>query len=285
MTVQQLKNEIIDRLSPAVGNREATAMCRVILEDAASIDRINATLNPARELEEETVARVGRIVSEVAGGRPLQYVLGFTYFHGLKLKVDESVLIPRPETSQLVDIILDRYKDTPDLKVVDFCTGSGAIAIALSRNLPFAEIVATDISDAALRTAASNISNLRIRNVTLKKDDVLAEDFDCSDGELDIIVSNPPYVDESEKIGIDRRVTDYEPKLALFVPDDNPLLFYRAIVNIASKKLKKGGAIFFEINPRHASGIETLLEENGFKEVELLRDFNNSLRFAAAIHA
>ena len=278
MTVSDVKKEISDRLVPAVGADEANAMTRVILEDVLRLTPVDIALHPERTVEDFTVSRLKDIVARVVGGEPLQYVLGHAMFMGLDLKVSPAVLIPRPETGQLVDMITDRFGTKQDLSVLDLCTGSGCIAIALGRALPFAHVRAVDNSVAALAVAEDNASRLQVK-VDFTLEDVLRLQ-DASEPLYDIIVSNPPYVAESERKDMDSRVLDHEPSAALFVPDDNPLVFYRAISHYALTSLKSSGTLYFEINPLFADALHDELLSDGWSDVVVLRDYKGLNRFA-----
>lgn len=280
MTLGELKQLVLRRLSEDIDNREAKAMVSVILEDVLNLKGVDVVLKSDLVLEKETVDKVLKIAERVLKGEPLQYVLGITMFHGLKLTVRPGVLIPRPETSGLVDIIYDKLGNTPDLRILDVCTGSGAIAIALSRIMPFSEITAIDISGVAIEVTEQNCKNLNIKNVTVLQSDVLKDGL--PQNTFDVIVSNPPYVEENEKGSIDARVLNYEPEIALFVPDENPLLFYEKIASAALKALNPNGLLFFEINPRHHVDIQNLLNSLGYSDIEIERDFAGIYRYAIA---
>lgn len=280
-TLLGIKNSLVARLTPAVGDREARAMAALILEDAAGADKIRIALNPDKQVEPETERRIDKIAERVIAGEPLQYILGIAEFHGLRIGVRPGVLIPRPETSGLVDMIVRDYDGRADLRVLDVCTGSGAIALALARNLPFCEVTAVDVSPTALEVAADNAATLKVNNIRLIEADVLK--MQLPDGPYDIIVSNPPYVDNSERADMDARVLDHEPALALFVPDSDPLLFYRHIAKSALNVLKPGGHIYFELNPRHAREVARLLESLNYEDVMTQRDFTGRMRYAVAM--
>lgn len=286
MTRKELKNLITKELAHTVEGREAEAMARVILEDIAALTVTKILCDGDIPVEQSTVDKVLSAVERVKGGEPVQYVIGSAMFHGFRLQVDPGVLIPRPETSGLVDIICDIYKGKTDLHILDACTGSGAIAIALARQLPFSRVIGVDISDDAIAIAKKNCNDLSVKNVTIIKSDILQPETLHNQlstiAPLDIIVSNPPYVLENEKAYIDPRVLDHEPALALFVPDDEPLLFYKSIVSLALKYLKSRGSLFFEINPSQAKNIEALLNQNGFTDIDILRDFDGKYRYAIA---
>lgn len=254
-------------------------MADIILEDYLGIKHIDLALNPDRTVTDDTAANVQRIVTRVVNGEPIQYVLGVARFHGLRLDVAPGVLIPRPETSQLVDFIVDDAGDKPDLSVLDVCTGSGAIAAALGRSLRFPRLTAVDFSTKALDIARRNFTMLNVK-VDVIEMDVLKSPL--PDGSFNIIVSNPPYVDESERSGIDGRVLDYEPAEALFVPNDNPLIFYRRITSESYGRLASGGRLYFEINPRHAEETADLVRNAGFIDVECRLDYIGRKRFVTA---
>lgn len=255
-------------------------MVDALLEDMAGITRLDVALSPQRDIHPDTVTRLQHAAVRVADGEPLQYVTGKAWFHGLSLQVGPGVLIPRPETSQLVDIILDSAGKRPDLDVLDVCTGSGAIAVALARDLPFAHVTATDIAPQAITTARANATALKV-NIQVTDMDALKEGLPS--GRYDIIVSNPPYIIPSERSTIDPRVVDHEPALALFVEsDDDPLLFYRAIARESFTRLKPAGKLFFEINPLFARQVKDMLLQTGYNDVRIERDYKGNLRFAIA---
>ena len=266
-------------LTPKFGEREATAMARLILMNLKGWDLTHLMANEYKEASDFIKGRSREILDQLLQDVPIQYALGETTFYGLKLKVGPGVLIPRPETEELVDIIVKENRGS-DLRVLDLCTGSGAIAIALARNLPFSEVDAIDISSEAIAIAEENASLLKVK-VNIRRGDVF--NIKLPREKYNIIVSNPPYVDESEKGGMEPNVLNYEPHSALFVPDDNPLIFYREIAKIALDALLPGGKLYFEINPRHASQLKSLLENFGYRDVEIMRDIHGKERFAKAV--
>ena len=257
-------------------------MARIILEDVAGVSRTAAIIDPGRLLEDATVARISAIVGRVADGEPLQYVLGEAVFMGMRLRVTPHTLIPRPETAGLVDIITDEYSGAKDLQIIDIGTGSGCIAIALARALPYCAVTAADISAEALAVAADNASSLGTSNVKCVRLDALHLPTPAAPL-YDIIVSNPPYVTVAEKADMDRRVLDYEPGTALFVPDDDPLRFYRAIAVYAQSALRPGGSLYFEINPLYATDMEQMLRSLAFENVDIRRDYRGKKRYAVCL--
>ncbi|MDE6682525.1 MAG: peptide chain release factor N(5)-glutamine methyltransferase, partial [Muribaculaceae bacterium] len=201
------------------------------------------------------------------------------YFYGMNLSVDSSTIITRPETEELVDMIVKEWSGSSDLRVLDIGTGSGAIAIALARNLPFSQVTAIDISQDALKAAQRNAEKLKAK-IRFLNEDVFR--YEPDPHSFDIIVSNPPYIDESEKAAMESNVLDYEPHTALFVPDATPLIFYSRIAEIASAALTEKGMLYFEINPRHSEELCDLLRNEGFADVEIHRDIHGKERFISA---
>lgn len=255
-------------------------MARLILRSLKGWSLAELMANENRPASDYVINRSQEVVSQLLEDVPVQYALGEAEFYGLKLKVGPGVLIPRQETEELVDLIV-RENPQPDLRVLDLCTGSGAIAVALARNLPFSEVEGVDVSPKALDYARENVESLKARNVKLMQADVFKTDF--PEESFDIIVSNPPYVDESEKSEMEANVLDHEPHEALFVSDEDALVFYRRIAAIAAAALAHGGHLYFEINPRHAADLRLMLEKAGFDEVRIIADSHGRERMAAAV--
>lgn len=280
MTAEAISRELTSTLTATLGAGEARATSRLLMEDVAGFTPKKLFTDGRRELEPETVESLRRMASRIAGGEPPQYVTGSALFMGMKLDVTPAVLIPRPETEGLVDLIIDDYRGRNDLRVMDIGTGSGCIAIALARALPFARIDAVDISPDALEVAGRNSSRLAAR-VNFGIMDILNEQVPAVPS-FNIIVSNPPYIAEREKADMDSRVLDHEPAGALFVPDSDPLLFYRAIARYGAGALVPGGRLYFEINPLFASELQKMLADEGYIDIEMRRDYVGKLRFARA---
>jgi len=272
--IQQLKSGLDGLADP----QEVQAMIRIICEDVFNYDQVDVALRQDSELPEFAQERITGIVARLQRHEPLQYIVGSARFHGHRFKVTPAVLIPRPETEQLVDLIVDENTGS-DLRVLDMGTGSGCIAISLARALKFASVDALDVSRDALAVARENAATLKAR-VRLFESDMLTPQ---PSARYDIIVSNPPYVCWSEREAMDRNVKDYEPGQALFVPDNDPLLFYKAIAPYAAQSLERGGRLYLEINQRFGDEIKRLLEENGLDEVRIIEDSYGKVRFAAAI--
>lgn len=281
MTLGELNSEVVRTLVGALGAGEGKAAARIVMEDCAGFTPVKVLLNPGLELEPETPVRVRRVLARVVEGYPVQYAVGSTVWMGMKLEVTPDTLIPRPETAGLVDMIKDDMGNRPDLRVLDAGTGSGCIAIALSRALPFSEVTAVDISDGALAVARRNAAALHAA-VTFVRGDILKMPLPSAPL-YDLIVSNPPYIAEGAADTVDKSVDAYEPASALYVPDSDPLMFYRAIGQYGLAALKSGGRLYFEINPDYATGLSELLHAQGYTDVEVLRDFYGRERYARAI--
>ncbi|MDE7161030.1 MAG: peptide chain release factor N(5)-glutamine methyltransferase [Muribaculaceae bacterium] len=278
MRVEDAARAMRGRLSERYGAGEAEAMVRLIFHHLKGWSAAQLFMHGGDVLSDYMTSKISgfmrRIIDEA---EPIQYVLGEGRFYGMDLKVTPAVLVPRPETAELVDMVVDRYGETPDLQVLDACTGSGAIAIALARNLRFPDVTALDVSAAALDVARENARKLRA-GVEFVEADLMKWMPDRES--LDIIVSNPPYVDESERASMDANVLKWEPEMALFVPDADPLVFYRRIAEIGAEGLKRGGEMYMEINPRHADELKAMLEGRGFTDVEIRNDSFGKRRFA-----
>ncbi len=274
--IEQLNNGLAGVAEP----REVQAMIRIICEDVFNYDPVDVALRQESELPDFAPERISDIISRLRRHEPLQYIVGTALFHGHKFKVTPAVLIPRPETEQLVDLIVDE-NTASDLRVLDMGTGSGCIAISLARALKFAQVDAFDISQDALAVARENAADLKVK-VRLFQSDMLAPQ---PAARYDIIVSNPPYICWSEREAMERNVLDYEPGQALFVPDNDPLLFYKAIAPYAAQSLERGGRLYLEINQRFGNEVKRLLEDCGLDEVRIIEDSFGRVRFAAAVRS
>ncbi len=207
---------------------------------------------------------------------PIQYVLGEAYFFGRKFKVNSHVLIPRPETELLVEMVIKDYKNAENLQILDIGTGSGCIPISLALEMPQHTFTAWDISPEALQVAQENAKILQAR-VIFEEKNIL--DYPIVEQKFDILVSNPPYVVDFEKVEMRKNVLDYEPHLALFVPDHDPFLFYKHILNFTSKHLALGGRFYLEINERYGKNLQKMFENNGFTNVQIGTDWAGKNRF------
>lgn len=267
------------RLEPVYGTGETQAIIRIIFRYLFGWSAVDMFMHDDAEIGPEAQEAINHIVKRLEDHEPIQYITGIAPFYGMEFHVDRRVLIPRPETEQLVDMIVDRYNSQEDLKVLDICTGSGCIAIALARNLPFSQVTALDDSPGAIEVAQENARRLKAK-IKFVTADIF--DYSTAADEYDIVVSNPPYVDESEKKDMDANVLDYEPGHALFVPDDNPLLYYSRIAEVAYNGLKPDGTLWLEINPLHAEALKALLASHGYTDISLINDIHGRVRFASA---
>lgn len=272
-------------LEGVYGEREAGAMAWIAAEHVTGCER--GRLMTGEQLPEAQTDRLREVLEGLLAGRPLQYLLGETEFFGLKLKVNPSVLIPRQETEELVDWIiktrLDRDLPSGSEKAgyLDIGTGSGCIAIALKKQLPDAGVWACDVSEGALQLAGEN-ARRNSTAVSFKQADILDAETWHDFPSFDVIVSNPPYVTTAEKELMTSNVVDHEPHLALFVENDDPLLFYRQIAAFARRKLRSGGLLFFEINESYGAETCELLRKAGFQNIELRKDLNGKDRMIKA---
>ena len=278
-TLKQLLDSSRSRLTPVYGGSEASWLLRIIMEHLKGWDQVELLMRADKEVSDFLVSSVNAVIDRLLHHEPIQYIFGDTYWHGMTLKVSPDVLIPRPETEELVDIIVKDNQQS-DLKVLDVCTGSGCIAVALAKFMNFPQVTAIDISQPALAIAREN--------ATLQKVKVKFETADALDlgktltGKYDIIVSNPPYVMESEKSAMDSNVLAHEPALALFVPDRDPLKFYKAIATYAYTALDDKGRLYFELNPLTANALRSWMLQSGWSDVTFLPDINAKTRFLIA---
>ena len=258
---------------------EIRSFTRLIMEHVCCLQPYQLLMDGSRHLSDAEKHEIRLTVERLKQFEPIQYILGETSFCGLKFRINPSVLIPRPETEELIECILNDY-DGRKMRILDIGTGSGCIAISVAHFLPTTEVIAVDISGEAIQTAEEN-ARINNASVSFIQADILYSDVDIP-GTFDIIVSNPPYVKENEQIGMERNVLLYEPRLALFVPDNDPLLFYRAIARLAKQKLNTGGALYFEINAMLGKETVQALKEEGFTNVELIRDLSGKDRIIKA---
>lgn len=279
MTLDQFCRQSRKRLDPLYGPGETAMLLRIIFEYLKGWTQTDMIMRGSDELSDFIAGKADAIIDRLLAHEPIQYIIGEARWYGMKFIVDRSTLIPRPETEQLVDLVVADAADATDLRVLDLCTGSGCIAIALARNLRFATVEAVDISKDALDVARRNASSLRAK-VDFRHADVLA--MKPYPDSFDIIVSNPPYIAEHERASMSANVLDYEPHTALFVPDSDPLRFYTAIARYAMTALKPGGWLYFEINPLYAESLRKEMEADGWVDVDLRPDFRKVIRFLKA---
>ena len=272
MKIKEYRTQFIDLLTPIYDAGEAESFFYLILEEKQKLKRIDLALQPDLLFSEEEIVVWNSILEELKKEIPIQYLLGSTSFYGLDFEVNPNVLIPRPETEELVEWIIrnnSKIEKFKDLKILDIGTGSGCIAISLAKNLPNATVSAIDVSEKALATAKKNAQNNSVNVSFINQNILQTEDLKQ---QFDIIVSNPPYVRNLEKEEIKKNVLDNEPHLALFVEDEDALIFYKKIAQLAHKNLTANGMLFFEINQYLGPETVALLEELQFKDIELRKD-------------
>ena len=270
----------------------------ILLEHYFNIDRVKIALEPDLRLSESELLTLHFAVKELLKNRPIQYIIGETEFCGMRFLVNGNVLIPRPETEEMVNHLaatlspsfrpdierreMGAEKSPANVSILDIGTGSGCIAISLAKLIPNSDVTAVDISEKALEVARKNAEANGV-NVHFVLDDILQPSTaELIDNQFDIIVSNPPYVCDSEKSEMRANVLEHEPSSALFVPDSDPLIFYRKILEFAQKALKPNGQIWFEINEKFGKETTELCREKGFKNVEIIKDFRGKERVVRA---
>lgn len=279
MTVREELIEIRQRLGGIFDRREREAVILLIFSHVKGWSRVDLIINEGTELSDFSKREIDSIVDRLILGEPIQYITGHARFHGMDFKVGPGVLIPRPETEELVDWIVDDAKGREDLRILDIGSGSGCIAVALVRALPFSEATGLDISRNAITQGLFNAvaHNAKVGFIA---DDMYRWLPDPE--EFDIIVSNPPYIHPDEAADMEVRVKDYEPHEALFVSAEDPIRPYKRIEEIARVGLKPGGFIYLELNPRYAEEVKVYYESKGWEDVEIRIDSYGKKRFIKA---
>ena len=261
--------------------KEVRNLAKMSIEDIFGYDAAFLATHPDEKLTESEMLKIVFLMKKLKTGMPIQYALGYAHFMDLELKVNEHTLIPRPETEELVSWILSSTSNKKDFKILDIGTGSGCIALALKTRLTKASITASDISSEALEIAEENADHLNLE-ITFIKDNILIPSALKSINSLDIIVSNPPYVTDEEASLLHKNVLDFEPHRALFVPNDDGLIYYRHIISFAQDKLNSGGWLYFEINEKYGQETLIMLEKVGFTQLELKKDLSGKDRMVRA---
>lgn len=277
-TIRQLSQYALQELKDTYNPQEIQSICRIVFLDVLQYTKIDIHIRKNDILDESFVNKFFEIVRLLRDGHPLQYIIGETEFSGLKFGVNPSTLIPRPETEELV--LLAKERLAAGKRALDIGTGSGCIAIALSASCPGAEITGIDISPEAVETARANAIRNRVKAEFLVRDILHFETETWQ--HYDLIISNPPYVRESEKQEMQRHVLDHEPHRALFVPDSDPLLFYRRIAEFGCRYLIPGGFLYFEINEALGKETAALLENYNYRQVLVVKDLFDKDRFIVA---
>lgn len=281
--LQQTKRHFIEALTTVFPQREAEQLMRILLEDLFNIDLKRQLMEPNLRIDEWQHHLLEVAIKRLLAGEPVQYVTGVARFGDLLIKVSPAVLIPRPETEELVQKICVSLPKEKPMRIWDIGTGSGCIAIALAKYFVNAEVIAFDISEEALKIAKENAENNSVK-VTFVQDDVLNLQSEFFKQSVDLVVSNPPYVCDSERAAMEANVLDWEPENALFVPDNDPLLFYRQILSLAKNQLIPEGQLWFEINERMGEAMVRVCHETGFAGAEILEDFTEKPRFCRTVN-
>jgi release factor glutamine methyltransferase len=281
LTIKQAYQQFCELTQKVYPLRETLSMARIVFEDEFGITNFERE----GDFSSEETNRLEAIQVRIANNEPLQYILGQADFYGLKFRVNENVLIPRPETEELVYLVLDYAKllqANPAIRVLDIGTGSGCIPVTLKKKLPILEVHASDISKDALEVARWNAKQNGV-NVEFFENDILNIEYWDQFGNYDIIISNPPYIPLKEEVLMPLNVKDFEPEIALFVSDDKPLVFYKAISKFASRHLNNDGKLFFETNEFNAEEVVGIVKSAGFKKVKLIQDLNGKNRMVLGI--
>lgn len=289
-TVKQVSADFSEQLSTLYDSNEVNSLCMMVLENVVNISSAKIKAFPETEISTPDSERITNILTHLATGEPIQYILGYTEFYGLTFKVNPSVLIPRPETEELVDWIIKSWQlavgswQVP-FNILDVGTGSGCIPISLKKSLADARVSAIDISPEALQIAKENAAMNNV-DVNFIQDDILnPTSHSLLTTHYSLVVSNPPYVTLEDKNLMHTNVTNFEPHTALFVPEEDPLIFYKAIADFASSHLENGGLLFFEINENYGKQIVELLNNKQFINIELRKDISGKDRMVKAVYS
>ncbi|MDM1442583.1 peptide chain release factor N(5)-glutamine methyltransferase [Myroides odoratimimus] len=278
MQIKYYQSCFKESLTPIYDAVEAEQLFLLALEEIEGKTRIDLVMNPTMQTDKVEVWE--SVLEELKQEKPIQYIFGRAYFYGLTFKVNELTLIPRAETEELVEWIINSVNPSKPIRILDIGTGSGCIGITLANELPLARVTLMDVSDKALEVAKQNAVSNGVAVETILQDVLQLEKLKS---QYDIIVSNPPYVRNLEKVEIKKNVLDYEPHLALFVEDNDPLIFYRKIALLANNNLQTGGMLFYEINQYLGEETKTLFESLDFTGVELRKDMVGNDRMIKAV--
>ncbi|RZJ75640.1 MAG: peptide chain release factor N(5)-glutamine methyltransferase [Flavobacterium sp.] len=279
MRLRDYRTYFLTKLTPLYDAVEAESFFHIALKNLKGWKRVDLAMNPDEVMHSDEIDKWNDVLAQLEKYQPIQYIFGKAHFYGLEFEVNQHTLIPRPETEELVDWIISENKSSGKIKILDIGTGSGCIAISLAKNLTDAEVFAIDISSDALGIARKNAVTNNV-NVTFLEQDILATESLAD--KFDVIVSNPPYVRNLEKAEINKNVLEYEPHLALFVDDNDALLFYRKIALLAKAALNPDGKLYFEINQYLGAKMLALLEDMQFANIELRKDIYGNDRMTKA---
>lgn len=279
-TIKEIRSSLSVELNGLYPEQEINTLASIIIRTLPQAEKLHRIYDPGHILDDESIRRVTKIITELKQGRPIQYILGRSEFYNCILRVTEATLIPRQETEELVDLIIRENRGFTG-NILDIGTGSGCIAISLAKNIPASSVTGTDISHDALVIAQAN-ARLNNAKVEFLEEDIFNPGRLLT-GRQDIIVSNPPYVLLSEKVLMHRNVLEHEPHEALFVNDSEPLLFYKTILFIAEKILQPGGKVYFEINEAMGKEMIRLFETYKYSDISLFKDINGKDRIIRGI--
>jgi len=279
MNARSLFHDLYASLTTFLENGESRTIAYLLLDQICNISKEDVIAGKGVKFASKAISKLDAYISRLQNHEPIQYILGTAVFYGRKFKVDQNVLIPRPETEELVQWCIGE-NNTPNPDILDIGTGSGCIAITLKKEIPKSNVYALDFSDNALIIANRNARDHKC-DIMFYETDILKDNLNAI--ELDIIISNPPYVRISESTLMASRVTKFEPPEALFVDDFNPLVYYKRIIILAQDNLRKGGKIYFEINEAFGKEIRNLFTPVHFKDIDLREDINGKIRMVRAI--
>jgi len=285
MLIREVVDKIWQQLSGKYAETEIDSFVHILFKQYLDMTSFEIHLMQENDMPDDSERQILENVGELAKYRPIQYILGKTEFYELHFELTPDVLIPRPETEEIVDWIVCEYENqisNTSLSIIDIGTGSGCIAVSLKANFPNSEVWAVDVSEPALSVAKRNAAKNNVE-INFIKQDILNEELNYTDCDyFDIIVSNPPYVTPSEKAQMQLNVLEYEPHCALFTPENDPLIFFKRLAAFGIKKLKKSGRIFFEINEAYHEEVADILKQHGFSDISLRKDINGKWRMISA---
>lgn len=279
-TIGKLIKTFYTNLKEIYLETEIKAISEMVFEHFLNYTKSDLLMKSDQLLDNGMISYIEHVLTRLQKHEPIQYILGYAHFYNCLFNVNSNVLIPRQETEELVDWIISESKNVQNLKILDIGTGSGCIAISLSLNITDAEVHAIDLSIDALEIAMKNAEKNNAK-VSFHQVDILNPSIKEENRQFDIIVSNPPYVLNSEKEKMQKNVLDFEPEIALFVNDNDPLLFYKAIINYSKSNLKSGGTIYFEINENLGENVSELFKKYGFEQITIKKDINDKYRMVS----
>jgi release factor glutamine methyltransferase len=279
-TIKDIRFYLLKELDKIYPEPEKSSLINIIIKTITGVSKLHLLYNSDEPVSKSQLEKIIEISNELKTGKPVQYILGETDFYGCKIKLNNETLIPRQETEELVHLVISENK-TYRGNIIDIGSGSGCIAIALAANIPHSLVTGVEISEGAVAMAKEN-ALLNGVNVSFLKSDIFHLD-NIAAGKAGILVSNPPYVRDSEKKMMNRNVLDFEPHRALFVPDSDPLIFYNAIIKAAETILPPGGKLYFEINELMGSSMIKLLESAAYRDINIIKDINNKDRIVKGI--